>query len=103
MKLKHMVGILPLVIILLVGIIPLQIQIQEYEVAMNVLRHYNDDEVFTIPNVHYCEETYDVERGFPDFWNIKLVVSYVTAEYPDGEMKYYVVYTDIDSMEYEIL
>lgn len=104
-KLDYMLKILPLlplIFLLLTFALPLQIQLQE-EVAMDALKNYNDAEVFTISNVHYREECYHIERGFPDFWNIKLVVSYVSAEYPNGETKYYVVHTDVDSMEYEIL
>ena len=96
---------LPMIII--VGIysalcIPWYFDLQEFQLSMEVLCIYNDDPLLSISDVSYREELYQVERGFPDFWNIKTVISYVSAEYPDGDVKFYTVYTDVETMKYEI-
>lgn len=102
MKEKHLFLFVVPVAFAIVFLVSFYLPTQASEIAMKAFSIYNDDELMSISNVHYTEQVYRVERGFPDFWNIDKVVSYVTAEYPDGEMKHYVVYTNIDTMEYEI-
>jgi hypothetical protein len=98
-------SLLPLAIpiSMMVFMIPLHLELQESEVSMDALCVYNDDKLLSIPNVHYTEQYYECERGFPDFWNIKTVRSYVTAEFPNGDMKYYTVETDVGTGEYKLV
>ena len=84
-------------------IIPISMQSQEMDVTTEVWLNYNDDELFSKPNVHYSESTRMVVRGFPDFWNIKIVQSGVTAVYPDGSEEYYWVITNVDDMFYRVV
>jgi len=97
--------LIPLVIpiLMIILMIPMYLNLQETEVSMDALCNYNDDELLSIPNVHYTEQYYECERGFPDFWNIKTVYSYVTAEFPNGDMKYYTVKTNVETGEYELV
>ena len=94
--------LIALIILTLVLLIPMQLKAQESDVSMKALCVYNDDDLMTVSDVRYCEESYRVIRGFPDFWNIKTIYSYVTAEYPNGMIKHYVVETDVETGEYKI-